>query len=127
MDTQNFSPTMIEAARAHIAALFDGVNATLSLKPTVASLITVGDRAFASRYTVTNMNIATYDLFMGRMSAIWPDDAAWPEGVPRPHPVALDEGGAAILAEKIAKRPPPTKPNISAEDWPEDIPRPATL
>lgn len=86
METTNFDPTSLAVARERIAAIFDGFVAATGIPITAASEILSGDRAFVSRYKRTNITFGTYDLFAGRASALWPDAAAWPEGVPRPAP-----------------------------------------
>ncbi|MEY4951807.1 MAG: hypothetical protein RL299_231 [Pseudomonadota bacterium] len=125
MENENFSPSLLETARKHIAGLFEAYQSATGYKPTFVAQVIIGDRAFASRFLKSGLNVSTYDQFVGRMSGIWPADQPWPESVPRQAPIALDEAGAALMAEReTAKSSKPQTAQIA--DWPEDIPRPET-
>lgn len=125
MEHALYAPTLLETARLHIAALFDAYQAATGHRATFMAQVINGDRAFASRYLQNGINITTYDQFVGRMSAIWPATSLWPDGVPRPAPVPLDETGAALLADREAKRSAQAvSTGLTVEDWPTDIPQP---
>lgn len=127
MANEPFSPSFLETARKHIAGLFEAYQAATGYKPTFVSIVVMGDRTFAIRHLKTGMNITTYDLFVGRMSCIWPQNTPWPDGIPRQAPVALDDAGAELLAEREAARATAASQSPQIADWPEDIPRPEPI
>lgn len=99
-----YAPTLTETARANIETAADLFTASTGLSRTYLSTVLRGDSAFLKRLADTSMNIRSYDEVMGRMSAIWPDDVAWPVSVPRPAPVSLPDEIRAELEAKLADR-----------------------
>lgn len=126
MEQITFAPSMLETTRKHIARLFTAYQAVTGYKPTFIAQLVTGDRAFASRFLKSGMNVSTYDMFVARLSGIWPDGKPWPDDVPRQAPMPLDESSAVLFAEREAARAEQSAPK-QATDWPEDIPRPETL
>lgn len=99
-----YAPTLAETARANIETAADLFIASTGLSRTYLSTVLRGDSAFLKRLADTSMNIRSYDDVMGRMSAIWPDDVAWPTSVPRPAPVCLPAEVKSELEAKLADR-----------------------
>lgn len=99
-EARTYAPTLAETARLNIEAVSRAIMDHTGLPMTFVSKLCRSDSAFLMRLPDTTMNIATYDVVMGRMSAVFPADADWPDLVPRPAPVEVP---ADLLAELEAK------------------------
>lgn len=120
MSNTSFAPTLLLTVRQNITVLLDQYRDATGYTPTFMSQCLMADRAFFNRLMKRGLDVRTYDLFVGRMSGVWPATHRWPEGIPRPEPIALNDAGVKLMAEREAARaaPPPV------EDWPADIPQP---
>ncbi len=105
---RTYAPTLAETARLNIEAVAKAIMDHTGLSQTFVSKLCRSDSAFLMRLPETTMNITTYDVVMGRLSSIFPEDAVWPCDVPRPEPcdvpVDLVVELEAKLARIIAKR-----------------------
>jgi hypothetical protein len=119
MDKSPYAPPLKQTATAHNDAVYAAYRAATGTPPTVAAKLIYGDPKFGSVYAALNFTVATYDRFMGLMSACWPEWADWPADVPRPAPAEIaPENLAAIRVRQ--HRAAPTQPGV----WPDDIPKP---
>lgn len=125
MTSLRFDKTALETARERIAALFDAYSDATGFPITFVSELAAGDRAFASRYKRKGMSFATYDMVAGRLSALWPEDAQWPESVPRPKPDEVPAAALAMLAERARKDE--AGANAVKATWPKGAPWPADI
>lgn len=132
-----YAPPMIETARDEIAAILVAFQTATGLPVTYANTFACnGDPKFAAKLRENNFKIGTYDTINSRVSAVWPDDAAWPEGVRRLAPAEISAEDMAELTarlEKIAADPrnPATIKRRRADMservksiWPDDASRP---
>jgi hypothetical protein len=102
-EPRTYAPTLAETTRFHIETVTEALMQHTGVSQTFVSKVCRPDPAFLKRLWETTMNVATYDDVMARLSAIWPDDAEWPESVPRPAPGSLSDEIRAEFAEKAAK------------------------
>lgn len=109
MKTRTYDPTSIEVARQRIDAVFDAFVAATGIPKTPSSEILAGDRAFIGRLHRFNMTFATYDMVVGRASALWPKDKPWPEGIPRPMPDVVPAPIKALFDARMGKASPETR------------------
>ncbi len=123
-----FSKSSLQTARDNIATLFDAFCRVSRMPPTITSEVVSGDVAFIYRYRRSNFSFETYDRVAGRFSALWPQDAAWPTGVPRPAPAEVPADLRAKFDARKALIPKhdtvPMLPGNAA--WPDDIPAPGS-
>lgn len=107
MERETFDQTSLQVAYARIGTLLDAFVAATGIPITPSSAILAGDKAFVSRYRKSNLTFGTYDMVVGRASALWPEGAAWPADVPRPEP-------APVPPELRAEFDRRTKPEMEA-------------
>lgn len=87
-----YATPLIETAREHITRLYEAFMSATSLTPTYAGkLIAAGDPKFWATYRDHNFTLGRYDTIIQRLSALWPADLPWPEGVPRQAPATISE------------------------------------
>ena len=99
---RTYAPTLAETARLNIEAVALALMEHTGLSQTFVSKLCRSDSAFLMRLPETTMNITTYDVVMGRLSAIFPDDAIWPVDVPRPAPGEVPADLVVELEAKVA-------------------------
>lgn len=107
---RTYAPTLAETARLNIEAVALAIMDHTGLSQTFVSKLCRSDSAFLTRLPETTMNITTYDVVMGRLSAIFPEDAIWPEAVPRPAPGEVPADLAEELSAKLARIAAKTEP-----------------
>lgn len=100
---RTYAPTLAETARLNIEAVALAIMDQTGLSQTFVSKLCRSDGAFLLRLPETSMNITTYDMVMGRLSAIFPDGAIWPVAVPRPAPVEVPADLVAELEARLAR------------------------
>lgn len=114
--------SQLEILRSNIARLFDAYCTATGASPSAVSVAVSNDNKFVKTFRERDMRVGTYDLVVSRFSAIWPEGAAWPDGVDRPAP--------AVDAQAPARGR--LQPTIHPEwpegvPWPADIPKPETV
>lgn len=126
MRDDRFAKTSLEVARENIAALFSAFSAATQVSATTMAKVVAGDPAFIGRYKRVNLTFGTYDRVAGRFSKLWPADAPWPAGVPRPEPVDVPADLLALVTDRQTPQPAPRKTATlpGNAEWPADIPRP---
>lgn len=97
--------SMEELLRQHLGLCAVAFERAAGLKASVVSRRAVQDSRYLDRVIggASGFTIATYDRLMAYFSAQWPDDAVWPEGVPRPH----QGDWARIEMERVARTSAP--------------------
>lgn len=114
---QTYARPALEVARDHIGDLLTAYEQATGFPPSFACKIARGDPKFASTYREVGFGFRSYDVFVGRMSAIWPDGVEWPSSVPRQAPAEIDPDAQAALDARMGLvTPPPDGPGL------DDIP-----
>jgi hypothetical protein len=92
---------MEELLRQHLGLCAVAFERAAGLKASIVSRRAVQDSRYLDRVIggSSGFTVATYDRLMAYFSAHWPEEAAWPEGAPRPNPSEW----ARIEAERIAR------------------------
>lgn len=104
MEQKTYAKSGLETARDHIAALFLAYQNATGLSATfVASVATAGDPKFGKTHREKNFTLGTYDTIVSRLSAVWPNDAPWPESVPRQAPAEIESETLAAIAARMSK------------------------
>jgi len=127
----------VEIACQQLTRMLEAFSEATGFPVTFASEALAGDRAFYSRIrNGANLNFATYDRVFATASALWPEGAEWPEGLPHLPPIEVDADILAAIEVRRAKaaaakdgggeRPSiRNRPLPGNAPWPDDIPRPA--
>lgn len=91
MPTDTHQPGEMEAAlRGHLEVATAIYAAHTGVKPSILSGVFLNNTGFFSRLAHGGAcSVRSYDRFMSGLSAMWPDDLPWPEGIPRPAPASL--------------------------------------
>ena len=111
---------LVETVREHIAAIFSAYTAATGTPPSVASKLVCGDPKFPKSYLKFNISVGTYDRFVSRFSACWPEWADWPAAVPRQAPAQIEADELEAIRARQQRVAPPPVPG----QWPADIPQP---
>lgn len=102
MSTADFSPTyrqmMVERMDRLTQILVDH-----GLSQTSVNRIARNDPAWTRDYRNKNFTVDTYDMAAARISAIWPDDVAWPSDIPRPAPSEIEPGALEEVAGRLER------------------------
>lgn len=73
------------------------------LTKTFISKVVGGNPTWVRDYQIKKFRVDTYDDAAARISAIWPEDVAWPSDIPRPEPAKISFGDLEAVAERLAK------------------------
>ena len=98
-----YAPPLIETVRRNIDTVAGALSECTGMSRTLLSRIATGDRAFLFRLSEDSISVRSYDTAMSRLSAVWPDFAAWPENVPRPAPGDVPADLLETAQARIAK------------------------
>lgn len=102
-----YAPPALEAARGHIGRLVDAFREATGFSTSfVAAFARKGDTKWLTNYLHQNITMGTYDQVVSRLSAVWPDDVAWPDGVPRQAPSTEADEWMTQMRERLAARQP---------------------
>lgn len=89
--TPTFPPPSLDVARQNLTALLEAFERATGLAPTYIGIIARGgDPKFCRSYLEKDFGFESYDIVVSRLSALWPENAAWPEGVPRLAPAPIE-------------------------------------
>ncbi|WP_194094578.1 hypothetical protein [Marivivens aquimaris] len=85
--------------------LFAVVRGRHGIPDSAISSIVANDRAFFSRIKSkkSGITVSTFDVVAGRFRKIWPEDVAWPVGVPNVPEVDLMEFGQVEFQTRMEK------------------------
>lgn len=125
-----YAPSTLSIARDHITAILQSYGAATGLPEYFVRQLATGAKnsAFNTRYLGGDFRIGTYDKINGRMSALWPRGAAWPEGIPRQAPIEIEPELMSALAFKLKDKSDLARTGLDTWPagiaWPKDIPRP---
>lgn len=84
----NYAPKMQEILRTNLMTAMDALSEAAGRPRTHFVRAVGGHQSVWARIKNGKRPITTslYDRMMGGISALWPEDAPWPEGIPRPVP-----------------------------------------
>ena len=85
-----YVPPLIDRCRRDISLLMQTLVEATNLPPTHVAKFSAFDPKFFRTYLTKNFTVGTYDLIVGRLSAVWPEAVvAWPYLVPRVRPAEV--------------------------------------
>lgn len=120
MTQETYATPLTEIARDHIGTIFSAYQAATGTPPSAAAKLIYGDPKFPTSFMKVSITVGTYDKFISRFSACWPQWADWPAAVPRQAPAEIPAADFAVIRAKQAKR----APTPFQGEWPADIPKP---
>ena len=92
----------LAVARQHIAVLFAAFARATGAPQTAVARLARGEPKFARIYETTDFGFRSYDIVNSRLSALWPDDVPWPDGVPRQSPADVEPEAVAEVKARMA-------------------------
>lgn len=99
----HFTPPLIDRCRADVAALIQALTEGAGLPPTFITVFALGDAKFVKSHAENNFTIGTYDQFVSRLAAVWPDDKVkWPLFT-RPAPAPVSDEDRATFKARLEK------------------------
>lgn len=108
MTETSFHPPLKARAHAEMDAIVTAFCDHTGTTPGTISRMLCGDKDFVQRLLAGgNYTVGQFDKVAAGLSRLWPDDLAWPGGVPRPAPASLPpevEGPARKLMVAAAER-----------------------
>lgn len=88
---QTFAPRTLDTARQNLTALLQAFERETGLAPTYIGIVARGgDPKFCRSYLENDFGFESYDVVVSRLSALWPEGAEWPDGVPRLAPAPIE-------------------------------------
>ncbi len=131
--SKSYARPTLDIARDQIGNLLDRFAELTGYPPTLVAKLARGEPKFAKLYRTIDFGFRSYDTVNSRLSALWPADQPWPEGIPRQAPAEIEPEVLADLSARAEKARPKAEPDAAGKAeplpegaaWPDDIPRPA--
>jgi hypothetical protein len=110
-----YAPASLDTHRAHLRALFSAFAEATGWPPTFVGFVARGEPKWARQFEERDFTHTSYDTAVSRLSALWPEDAPWPEGVPRQAPATdIPQEILDRIAARQAKAAEATTPTQAA-------------
>ncbi|MCA1776106.1 MAG: hypothetical protein LC676_10990 [Loktanella sp.] len=98
-----YAPTLHDQTRRDLATVTRCFCDLTGLAETICVETLINDSRFIRRISDgANFTVGQYDKLMGSFSALWPEGADWPAGVPRPAPLRLKPEIITLARKRIA-------------------------
>jgi len=98
-----YAAALKDTAAAQMMRVVAVFSAHTGMTPTILSKILVNDTTFIPRVgDGAGFTVTQFDRIISGLSAIWPDDLAWPRDVPRQAPARLPPDRVMLAEKKIA-------------------------
>lgn len=94
MEQKKFAPPTIEIARQQARKLIYTLQEATGFPDTFIAKVARGEPKWWAKLDEIGMTFGSFDMMVSRLSAVWPDDVAWPEDVPRQAPAEIGPEGA---------------------------------
>ncbi len=90
-------------SRAHLISLIEAYSEAKGLSPSrVTTLVMNSGAVFGHLVQGGDITVGRYERAVLWFSTNWPADVAWPEGVSRPQPKAVDQDFSVSSPEEVA-------------------------